>query len=108
MTKLNINFKYTRKYRGKVHGIVDLLESQGFKAYYLTFTSLPMRELHPGYDAYEDAVPGRTRKEAERVLRKLYKGVRDVRLERKISSVVVLSSRGLDVAVDIIYGKFKW
>ena len=108
MTKLNINFKYERKYKGEVHNIRELLESQGFKAYYFSFTSAPMRELHPGYDAFEDAVPGRTRKEAERILRKLYRGVRNVRLEHKIKDVRVLSSRGLDVGVDIVFGKFRW
>lgn len=105
MVKLSVNFDYNRKFKWELHSIRELLDSQGFKAYYVNFISPTMKKLHPKYDAFEDAIPGRTRKEAESILRKLYPGARNIefKIVRKVDN---LGSRGYDVAVDVLFGRF--
>jgi hypothetical protein len=105
MTKLSINFNYEKKFKGELHSIRELLDSQGFKAYYITFTSSAMKKLHPKYDVFEDAIPGRTKKEAEGILRKVYPGARNVKFEivRKVDN---LGSKGYDIAIDVLFGRF--
>lgn len=112
MTRLNINFGfevgYERKYDGELHNIRDLLESQGFHAFYFEFTTPKLRKKHPNHNVFEDAVPGRTRIEAERVLRHFYGHVIKPKLLHRVkNNISVLSSSGINVAIDILFRKLK-